>query len=266
MKRKSVSPSHAVRQAPPSDSPFEHLSLSPGTGQPLYQQLLRQLREMISDGSLPPGTMLPSERIMAEMLGVSRITVKRCYTELHLHRQLTRHGRLGSIVSESRRLDPGMDRLKGFTQEMQLLGMVPSSRILERRVVSDRSVASIFSRPSNAKFLKLVRIRYGDGVPLSREIAWYDLGVAPALETAELLGGSVYRTLAELCDMSLDQCEQTVEAVPSSDEENLIFGFRKETPCLLIKRRSYARDQRMVEYVEGLFRGDLYVYRLQLKS
>jgi GntR family transcriptional regulator len=87
----------------------------------------------------------------------------------------------------------------------------------------------------------------------------------PALEHAELIGGSVYRTVGELCGMQLAHCEQTVEAVLSSEQENAIFGFTKPSPCLLIKRCSYARNGRMVEYVEGLFRGDLYVYRLQLK-
>lgn len=246
-------------------APFDQLSLTTGGEQPLYQQLLEQIQKMIASGSIASGSTLPSERILAEVLGVSRITVKRCYNELYQRRLLTRHGRLGSIVSEHGRLDPGMDRLKGFTEEMRLLGMRASSRTLERRVVGDRSIASIFAQPANARLLKLVRVRCGDEVPLSRETAWYDLGAVPALEHAELIGGSVYRTVAELCGMQLSHCEQTVEAVMSSAGENAIFGFDQPSPCLLIKRCSYAQDGRMVEYVEGLFRGDLYVYRLQLK-
>jgi GntR family transcriptional regulator len=35
-------------------------------------------------------------------------------------------------------------------------------------------------------------------------------------------------------------------------------------PCLLIKRRSYTHGEVMMEYVEGLFRGDTYSYRLRL--
>lgn len=254
-----------ARRRRPLDPPFDRLALTLGAEQPLYQQLLEQLQSMIASGSIAAGSTLPSERILAEALGVSRITVKRCYNELYQRRQLTRHGRLGSIVREHGRLDPGMDRLKGFTEEMRLLGMQASSRTLERRVVCDRSIASVFEQSSNARFLKLVRVRCGDGTPLSRETAWYDLGAVPALEHAELVDGSVYRTLGERCGMQLSHCEQTVEAIMSSAEENAIFGFAEPSPCLLIKRCSYAQDGRMVEYVEGLFRGDLYVYRLQLK-
>jgi GntR family transcriptional regulator len=156
-----------------------------------------------------------------------------------------------------------MDRLKGFTEEMRLVGKVPSSRILERKVVSDRSIASIFGLPSPARFLKLVRVRYGDGLPLSREVAWYNLSAAPDLEHGDL-SGSVYAVLAERCGTPLIYCDQTVEATMANEEECEIFGFAQPLPCLLIKRRSYTHSEVMTEYVEGLFRGDTYSYRLRL--
>ena len=241
------------------------LSLDGNSESPLYAQLLEQINLMIETGVIAPGTTLPSERDLSEFLNVSRITVKRCYDELR-HRQLIlRRGRLGSIVREHGRLLPGMDRLKGFTEEMRLLKKRPSSRILERRVVNDPLIASIFGREPDSSFLKLLRVRSGDGVPLSLENAWYDLGVLPGLHSTRLVGGSVYRTVREIFGIRLAYCEQTVEAVSSNQGENAVFGFVRATPCLKIKRRTYADDDRMIEYVEGLFRGDLYTYRLTLK-
>jgi GntR family transcriptional regulator len=146
---------------------------------------------------------------------------------------------------------------------MRLLGKSASSRILEQAVVSDRSIALIFGLPSPARFLKLVRVRYGDDVPLSREVAWYNLAAAPDLEKSDL-SGSVYQLLAERCRVPLVYCDQTVEATTPTPEECEIFGFSVPMPCLLIKRSSYTRGDVMVEYVEGLFRGDAYSYRLRL--
>jgi GntR family transcriptional regulator len=240
------------------------LRLRDDTAMPMYQQLERQLTALIEDGSIAPGTTLPAERQLAEKLGVSRVTVQRSYNGLRLRKLLSAHGRLGSIVQENpHRLDPGMDRLKGFTQEMQALGRVASSKILEQKVVKDRSIASIFGLPSTAQFLKLVRIRYGDDVPLSHEVAWYDVTAVPGLGKIEPTH-SVYARLAE-CGAPLSYCEQAIEAASPSAKECKIFGFTEPVPCLLIKRRSFTRDGRMVEYVEGLFRGDLYAYRLKLK-
>jgi GntR family transcriptional regulator len=231
---------------------------------PLYQQLEQQLEGLIRDGTLPAGTVLPAERQLAESLGLSRATVQRAYHTLRQQQLVVAQGRLGFLIQGTGpRLNPGMDRLKGFTEEMHLLGKVPSSRILERKVVSDRSIASIFGLPSPARFLKLVRVRYGDGLPLSREVAWYNLSKSPDLEHGDL-SGSVYAVLAERCGTPLLYCDQTVEATMPSEEECKIFGFPEPTPCLLIKRRSYTQGDVMLEYVEGLFRGDAYSYRLRL--
>ncbi len=257
----------AVPETPPSARPALQnlLELRDDTAKPLYQQLEDQLAQLIGDGTLPAGTTLPAERQLADRLHISRATVQRCYNSLRQRKLLSAHGRLGSIVQgPGSRMHSGMDRLKGFTEEMRELGRVPSSRILESAVVADRSIASIFGLSSNAQFLKLVRIRSGDGVPMSREVAWYNLQVAPSLPDADL-SQSVYALLGEL-GAPLVFCEQIIEAAAPTEEECAVFGFPQPVPCLLIKRRSYGQDGEMIEYVEGLFRGDAYSYKLSLRA
>jgi GntR family transcriptional regulator len=232
---------------------------------PMYQQLEVQLSAHIEDGTLPIGTVLPSERQLAESLGISRITVQRTYHGLRQRKLVDAQGRKGVLVKGTGpRLHPGMDRLKGFTEEMQELGKKPSSRILERRAVNDRSIASIFGLPSPSSFLKLVRVRYGDDVPLSHEVARYNLTAAPALVDGHL-SGSVYAFLNERCGVPVIHCDQTIEAAAPTKEECKIFNLAEPVPCLLIKRRNYTHGGLMIEYVEGLFRGDAYSYRLKLR-
>jgi GntR family transcriptional regulator len=242
------------------------LQLRNDTAMPLYQQLEEQLNRLIESGLLPPGAILPAERQLAESLGVSRVTVQRAYASLRKRDLLTSQGRRGFLVrARPSQVRPGMDRLKGFTEEMRELGKVPSSSIVERAVVQERSVSSIFGLPSTAPLLKLTRIRYGDAIPMSRETAWYNLKAVPALEHGDL-SGSVYAFLAEHGQARLVSCEQSVEATMPTIEECRIFGFEDPLPCLLIKRHSFTADAVMVEYVEGLFRGDMYSYRLKLQA
>lgn len=231
---------------------------------PMYQQLEEQLCALIETGTLPPGTVLPAERQLAESLGVSRVTIQRAYAAMRQRQLLASQGRRGFVVRGlDHQIRPGMDRLKGFTEEMRELGKIPSSKILEREVVRDRSISSIFGLPSTARLLKLTRVRYGDEIPMSREVAWYNLKVAPALEAGDL-SGSVYAFLAEHCDARLVSCDQTIEATTPTRQECELFGFDEPVPCLLIKRHSFSHGSSMVEYVEGLFRGDMYSYRLKL--
>jgi GntR family transcriptional regulator len=239
--------------------------LSNDTAKPLYLQLADQLRSLILEGRLPSGTVLSAERQLAETLGVSRATVQRAYDLLRQDSLVSARGRHGFHVEHQQpRLHPGLDRLKGFTEEMREIGKTPSSRILERKVVTDRSIASIFGLPSSSRLLRLVRVRYGDDVPLSREIAWYNLTAASGLAEVDL-SGSVYAYLATQ-GLPLVSCDQAIEAATPSADECKIFGLSEPIPCLLIKRSSYTNNKIMMEYVEGLFRGDLYSYRLKLNA
>ncbi len=241
------------------------LRLRNDTALPLYQQIEDQLAALIADGKLANGATLPAERHLAGSLGVSRATVQRAYDALRERRLIRSHGRHGSVVAgHGARLVPGMDRLKGFTQEMQEMGRKPSTRVLDHGIFSDRSLASLFGLPSTARFLKLVRVRLGDDVPMSVETAWYSLEAAPFLEHADIFG-SIYAQLAEH-GLSLSYCDQTIEAAAPNPQECAIFGFAEPQPCLLIKRSSYVRRELMLEYVEGLFRGDAYTYRLRLEA
>ncbi|MDP5276388.1 MocR-like pyridoxine biosynthesis transcription factor PdxR [Chengkuizengella axinellae] len=50
--------------------------------QPLYEQIADHLERRISYGEFPPGSLLPSERKLAEQLGVNRSTVVQSFAEL----------------------------------------------------------------------------------------------------------------------------------------------------------------------------------------
>jgi DNA-binding transcriptional regulator YhcF (GntR family) len=47
--------------------------------EPVYEQIARQIRECVASGELPPGTPLPTVRILASDLGVNLNTVARAY-------------------------------------------------------------------------------------------------------------------------------------------------------------------------------------------
>src|SRR5437879_10276198 len=56
--------------------------LAPTTGQPLYLQLMQQIRHAAETGALRDGDQLPSIRTLAEELVVSPNTVAKAYSEL----------------------------------------------------------------------------------------------------------------------------------------------------------------------------------------
>ena len=233
-------------------------------GTPLWRQLYQQITDYIGQGKLDVGMGLPSERELADLLQISRGTVRRCYAELRAKEKLSSgQGRGGSVLQEPQRVNPLLGQLKSFTQEMAELGKVATTQLEHLAVVQDSHIAKIFSRDAAAEFLHIIRVRYGDDVPMSREVAWYDLNEAPLLKNWQG-DGSVYEFLKQHCDIHLQQATQTVEATLSTEADNTAFRFTQAQPCLLFKRKVFSQQHQLVEYVEGTFRGDLYVYSLDL--
>ncbi len=75
---------------------------------PRYRHIARQLKTAIEEGKLTAGRRLPSSRVYAQELGVSRATVENAYGELVAQGWLERRGQAGTFVSEHLTLKPAM--------------------------------------------------------------------------------------------------------------------------------------------------------------
>lgn len=65
-----------------SDRPGMNIVISNSSQEPIYEQIARQIKNMIMRGELTEGDMLPSIRSLAKELQISVITTKRAYQEL----------------------------------------------------------------------------------------------------------------------------------------------------------------------------------------
>jgi GntR family transcriptional regulator len=77
--------------------------LTPTTGQPLYLQLMQQIRHATETGALQDGDQLPGIRTLAEELVVSPNTVAKAYSELEHHGLLELRQGSGAFVCVKRR-------------------------------------------------------------------------------------------------------------------------------------------------------------------
>ena len=58
------------------------LSLDEHDNRPLYLQIVNQIKEQVSNGTLQPGNELPSVREVADSLGINMHTVRSAYLKL----------------------------------------------------------------------------------------------------------------------------------------------------------------------------------------
>ena len=74
--------------------------ISNNTEKPIYEQIKEQIKEMILNGELKEGEILPSMRFLAKELRISMITTKRAYEELEREGYIESYTGKGSFVKK----------------------------------------------------------------------------------------------------------------------------------------------------------------------
>lgn len=76
-----------------------NILISNSNGQPIYEQIVTQIKGLIISGDLNEGDALPSMRVLAKELRISVITTKRAYEELEREGFITSMTGKGSFVA-----------------------------------------------------------------------------------------------------------------------------------------------------------------------
>lgn len=58
------------------------MNIEPNNGMPIFEQVIRQIKFAVAEGTLVPGQLLPSVRLLAKKLAVNPNTIQRAYQEL----------------------------------------------------------------------------------------------------------------------------------------------------------------------------------------
>jgi GntR family transcriptional regulator len=82
--------------------------LHPGSGVPIYRQLVEQVRRLVAGGQLMPGAELPSVREMALSHAVNPMTVSKAYSLLEAEGLLERHRGKPMTVASGGRAQAGL--------------------------------------------------------------------------------------------------------------------------------------------------------------
>lgn len=86
--------------------------LNPITGQPLYLQLMQQIRHATETGALQDGEQLPGIRTLAEKLVISPNTIAKAYSELEHEGLLELRQGSGAFVCVKRRTQSLTDSVR----------------------------------------------------------------------------------------------------------------------------------------------------------
>ncbi len=234
-------------------------ALHPESGEPLYRQLQRNLREAVESQSLEPESMLPTEREIAETLSISRVTVRKAVESLVEEGLLTRRQGAGTFVAG--RIEKNFAKISSFTEDIEARGRKPSSEWLVRdngAVTPDESL-SLGLSPGTQVF-RFHRLRMADGEPMAIEFS-----TIPAFALGEIdkVGTSLYEALEASGNRPI-RALQRLRAIPLEGDIAAQLGVMEGSAGLYIERRGYLASGQTVEITESYYRGDAYDFVAEL--
>jgi GntR family transcriptional regulator len=247
-------------------SNYTMLAINKRLPTPAYLQLKDNLARAIDDGDLSAGSALPSERDLADDLGLSRMTVRRAFEALEAAKRVEQRQGSGTYVLP-RRVEQIIDRVLGFTDEVANLGVKAGSKMLETSFVTpDSLIAKALGLTKQFELLQITRLRTADGEPLALQTAF----LAPRFKELSLKRlakkGSLYKTLEEQFGLKPQGARQSVRARLPTQQECNVLAITRDTPVLALERTTFDGDGKPFEFVRSSYRGDRYTMLLDLRA
>ena len=234
---------------------------------PLYYQIYDVLKEEIENGTYLPGSQIPSEAELGKRFNVSRITVKQAIQKLVVDGYLYRQQGKGTFVSKPR-VNRKLSELISFHDEMLEKGFVPTSRILEFRVIPAQGVvAQALEVPENEKVIQIVRLRLADDEVMAIQSSHVPHDLCPELANRrDQLTDSLYKLLKTEFNLVPATGRESYKAVVVRGKDARILGVMDGSPAFSVRRYAYLEDGTPIEYAESLLRADRYTLDVELKG
>jgi GntR family transcriptional regulator len=209
------------------------------------------------------GDRVPPERNLAEMWGVSRMTLRRALDELVAEGLIVRHQGRGTFVAR-----PRMARqlsMSSFTEEMSKQGRRASSKVVAfRRMKSGAGQARRLRIPVGDPIVKFSRLRLADGEPVCLETTVIAAALVPGL-CEDDLSGSWYELLATKYGIRNLQGTSMIEPTVLTVAEAELLGTAAGNPAFRIETSTVSGRGSVVDLEIDLYRGDRYQLTADLR-
>ena len=226
----------------------------------LHIQIQNSIRNAIEELVMQPGTALPSEREMSDVLNVSRTSIRKAMDRLVEEGLLIR--RQGARTEIARRFEKPLASLTSFSEDMRSRGLSPGMIWIGREsaVASPNEIMAL-NLSIGATVSRLKRVRTGDGRPMAIEHASIPSLFLP---DPNMVTGSLYDVLNESGHRPA-RALQRLRAAVASEEDARLLDLEPGAALLLAERRCFDLNGTPVEFTQTRYCGERYDFVVELK-
>ncbi|HEX2073021.1 MAG TPA: GntR family transcriptional regulator [Geodermatophilus sp.] len=227
---------------------------------PLYYQLAQAIEGAIAGGSLPAGSKLENEVLLAQRYGLSRPTVRRAVQELVDKGLLVRKRGVGTQV-----IQPHVRRsveLTSLYDDLARSGESPSTEVLSlERVPAPADIAGELDVPAGDEIVVVRRLRRSHGEPLALLTNYLPGRFDPTI--ADLTERGLYQYLRGQ-GVHLRVAHQRIGARLARAEEARLLDEPPRAALLTMQRTAFDDQGAPVEYGRHVYRASRYDFETTL--
>ena len=229
---------------------------------PLHHQVRNYLLGCMERGELLPGQKLLQEREYAARFGISLAPVRQAILDLVKEGYLYRVPGRGTFVREQK-VEEKISILSSFTESMRAKGFSAVLRVVELRVENAPAIVRSMPEIQDQQFVVLQRVALVEGTAIALLTSYLPSRLVPGLESLDLNGQSLYRTLEERYGIVLARAESTIEVVRCRGSQSIVLGVPQGTPMLQVEGKTYDVKDQFVEFAQVLYRADRFRFTIE---
>ena len=198
------------------------------------------------------GDRLPAERVLCEVIGVSRTALRAAITRLISCGTLESRRGSGTYVCPPKPLNIFQETYN-FSDAVRTAGLHPSSRLVSTGAIgADEALADKFGVAVGAPLLRMQRVRLIEGEPASIETAHVNLSLCPSLPDHDFEQESLYDVLLKEGNVHVTHGKEHISISRLNADEAKLLGAQEGTPVFY--KASHERDENdgFVEYCKSV--------------
>lgn len=207
----------------------------------LYQRILNDIRARILSGEWPPGYRIPFEHELSVEYGCSRMTANKAMSDLAKSGLIERRRKSGSFVSRPRS-QAAILEIHDIRAEVSALGLPYRYELVSRRsrIATELDDKETGFEPGDG-LLDLVCLHHAGDLVFCLEERLISLVTVP--EAAGKQFDDVAPSPWLLGRIPWSSAEHQISAVAASDAVAASLGIPRNSPCLVVQRRTWSADQ-----------------------